>query len=84
MKKKIIIISSIILLIALITTSIYFIFYNPFLDIKLKGKKKITLEVNSEYKEEGASVSGTNNKYKVIGKVNTKKIGSYILTYKIK
>lgn len=84
MKKKIIIISSIILLIALITTPIYFIFYNPFLDIKLKGKKKITLEVNSEYKEEGASVSGTNNKYKVIGKVNTKKIGSYILTYKIK
>lgn len=84
MKKKIIIISSIILLIALITTAIYFIFYNPFLDIKLKGKKKITLEVNTEYKEEGVSVSGTNNKYKVIGKVNTKKLGSYILTYKIK
>ncbi len=84
MKKKIIIISSIILLIALITTSIYFIFYNPFLDIKLKGKKKITLEVNKEYKEPGIITSGTKNKYKVSGKVNTKKLGTYTLIYKIK
>ena len=84
MKKKIIIISSIILLIALITTAIYFIFYNPFLDIKLKGKNKITLEVNTEYKEPGIITSGTKNKYKVTGKVNTKKLGTYILVYKIK
>lgn len=84
MKKKIIIILITILLILAIITSIYFIFYNPFLDIKLKGQKKITLEVNSEYKEPGIKVSGTKNKYKTIGKVNTKKLGNYTLTYKIK
>ena len=83
MKKKKLIILSIIILLLLSITAIVFIFFNPFIKIELKGKKNITLEVNNNYKEPGIKVSGTKNKYKTIGKVNTKKIGKYTITYKI-
>ena len=78
---------SIIILITLFLISLliiaYLIFFNPFISIKLNGKKNITLEVNNKYDELGAKVTGTKNKYKTIGKVNTKKLGTYTITYKI-
>lgn len=82
MKKKTIILITI-LLITLILSTIYLVFFNPFLNLTLKGKEKITLEVNTKYKEPGAIVKGTKNKYKVVGKVNTNKLGKYTLTYKV-
>lgn len=83
MKKKILIISSIILSIIILVVLTTFVFFNPLLKIKLIGKSSITLEVNTNYKEQGVTVTGTNKKYKIQGKVNTKKIGKYTLTYKI-
>lgn len=83
-KRKLKIIITLIIIIMLLTaTAIYFIFYNPFLKIKIKGDN-ITLEVNEEYKELGAKVTGTKNKYTTSGKVNTKKLGTYTITYQIK
>ena len=87
MKKKklkklgIILIIALILLI-LILTVIIFIFFNPLLQIKLNGKDQ-TIEVYSKYKELGAKVSGTKNKYKITGKVNTNKLGTYKIIYKV-
>ena len=80
LKKSII---PIIILLLLILTASCFIFFNPFLKIKINGKN-IKLEVNTEYQEKGAKVSGTKNKYTISGKVNTKKLGTYTLTYKVK
>lgn len=79
--KRIVPIVTILLL--LIIISIYFIFFYPFLKIKINGKD-IKLEVNTKYKEKGATVIGTKNKYTISGKVNTKKLGTYTLTYKVK
>lgn len=83
MKKKTIILITITLLIILILATIYLVFFNPFLKLTLKGKETITLEVNTKYKEPGATVTGTKNKYKISGKVNTNKIGKYTLIYKV-
>ena len=82
MKKKLIIITTILVIFSILITT-YLIFFNPFIKIKLNGKKNITLEVNSEYKEQGVKVLGTKKKYKIQGKVNTKKLGKYTLTYEI-
>ena len=46
-------------------------------DLKLKGEPEITLNINEEYVEEG-----TNFQSEIIGEVNTKKAGTYKLTYK--
>lgn len=83
MKKKIIILIITFLLIILLSLGIIFVFFNPLLNIKLKGNKNITLEVNTKYKEPGVITTGTKKNYKTTGKVNTKKIGKYTLTYKI-
>ena len=77
MKKKFILPTIIITLLIILLVSLYFIFFNPFISISLKGKNKITLEVNNNYQEQGAIVKGTKNKYKITGNVNTKKIGKY-------
>ena len=83
MKKKFVILSIIIIILITLLTSLFFIFFNPFISINLKGKNKITIEVNTDYKEQGAIVKGTKNKYKTIGKVNTKKLGKYTITYQV-
>ena len=83
MKKKIIITIIITSLLLVVTSLITLIFYNPFIKIKIKGQKEITLEVNTKYKEEGVKITGTKNKYSTTGKVNTKKLGQYKITYKI-
>lgn len=75
----------IILFIVVIIFLSYAIF-NPFLKLNIKGGN-YELNVNSEYKENGYKarslfVDLTKN-VKVIGKVNTKKLGKYKLEYKI-
>jgi hypothetical protein len=81
-KKKFIIIIPIIL-ISILTISIIFIFFNPLLKIKLIGKDE-TIEVFTSYKDKGVKIEGTKNKVKTINKVNTNKLGTYTITYKIK
>ena len=53
----------------------------------LNGKNNITLELNSEYIEKGASTYNlfgkTTNKVKVSGNVNNKKVGKYKIKYKV-
>ena len=50
--------------------------------LSLKGDKNITLEVNSEYKEEGTNKSS--NKIQVINSVDSKKVGNTVIIYKLK
>lgn len=56
--------------------------------IKLNGNKNLTINYNKSYKEKGYSASffGKNlsKKVKVDGKVNSKKLGVYKITYKVK
>lgn len=80
LKKKPLII--LILLFIITTFSIVFVFFNPLVSIKPIGKNE-TIEVNTKYKDKGAKVNGSKNKYKISGNVNTNKIGSYIINYKI-
>ena len=70
------------LLIITIGIIIIFIYFNPLISIKLIGKNE-TIEVNTKYKDKGVKIKGTNNKYTKFGKVNTKKIGTYTITYKV-
>lgn len=83
-KKKIFIIS-IILLGCLFAIGFLF-FISKSLTIKMKGDNKVTLEVNSKYIEKGAVAKNLFGKIKVIktGTVNTKKLGTYTITYKAK
>lgn len=83
MKKNFLKLILLSLILIILISIIILIFFNPFIKIKLKGNKSITLEVNNEYKEPGITISGTKNKYKTIGNVNTKKLGKYTITYKI-
>lgn len=52
--------------------------------VKLNGKSNETIEVLKDYKDKGITATYDNKKIsniKMIGKVNTKKIGDYTLTY---
>ena len=56
--------------------------------IKLNGNSVITLKVNEEYKEEGATAKDKKDgdltdKIKITGKVDTKKVGTYYITYTV-
>lgn len=55
--------------------------------LKLNGKNNITIDVFSEYKEEGASartlLQNMNHKIKIDGEVNTSQVGTYKITYSI-
>lgn len=81
-KKLLILIPIIITVILIITTAIIFIFFNPLLKIKLIGKNE-KIEVFSSYKDKGVKIEGTKNKVKITNKVNTNKLGTYTITYKI-
>ena len=81
-KKKLILITLIITTLLVLTTLIIFIFFNPLLQIKLKGKNE-TIEVFTKYKDKGVKIDGTKNKVKINNKVNTNKLGTYTITYKI-
>ena len=83
LKKKVIILIISLFTLLILLLGIIFIFFNPLLQIKLNGKNQ-TIEVFSKYKEQGVKISGTKNKYTKSGKVNTSKLGTYTITYKIK
>ena len=56
--------------------------------ITLKGSKKITLNLNDTYKEEGATATDETDgditsKIVISGKVDTSKAGTYTLTYTV-
>lgn len=58
-------------------------------EIKLKGNEKVSINVGNEYKEEGATANDNydgdlNDKIKINGEVNTKKVGTYEITYSVK
>ena len=85
MKKKknnLILIPIIITIILILITLIIFIFFNPLIKIKLIGKDE-TIEVFTKYKDKGVKIEGTKNKVKIANKVNTNKLGTYTITYKI-
>lgn len=84
MKKKIIVI--IIFSLTIILFILYAMF-NPFLTIELKGKNSYEIKLDETYKENGCKAKSLfldlSNSVKIKGKVNTKKIGTYKLEYKI-
>jgi len=56
--------------------------------ITLKGEKSITIKLNDTYKDEGATATDDKdgditNKIVITGKVDTKKEGTYIITYTV-
>lgn len=81
-KKNLILIPIIITIILMLITLIVFIFFNPLIKIKLIGKDE-TIEVFTKYKDKGVKIEGTKNKVKITNKVNTNKLGTYTITYKI-
>ena len=81
-KKNLILIPIIITIILILIALIIFIFFNPLIKIKLIGKDE-TIEVFTKYKDKGVKIEGTKNKVKIINKVNTNKLGTYTITYKI-
>ena len=57
--------------------------------IKLKGNSVITIKLNETYKEEGATATDNKDgdltdKIEITGKVDTKKEGTYYITYTVK
>lgn len=84
--NKLFIILFIVLLILCILTVIVFYILTP--SIKLIGNKEIKLMINSEYVDQGAEAKylkrDVSSDIKTSGKVNTKKIGNYTITYSIR
>ena len=88
--KKILIITIIIMIILIIITFVYAKFHgiSMFIDLKLNGKKEVTLNLNEEYKEQGAKAKykdiDITKSIKTKGKVDSKKVGKYEITYSVK
>ena len=86
-KLKVILIGSILILLMLFSMVCLFI---PKIEIKINGSKNQTIIVGEKYEELGgeAYLQGffrkENLECKIIGGVNTNKIGKYIITYKAK
>ena len=82
--KKLIIF--IIFFLILVGTGVFLYLMYP--NIKLNGNKQVKLTINSIYVEDGAKAEvlgkDKTKNIKVKGKVNTKKKGTYIITYTIK
>lgn len=85
-KKILVIIVSIIILLLVGLFSLYKFVLIP--QINLKGGNKVVVDYLKEYKEKGYSAKylGKNvtKDVKVSGKVNSKKLGEYKITYKVK
>lgn len=87
--KKYIIITILVIILLIVTS--YFLYNTIYLDytspikIELIGKKEITIDVFSEYKEEGAKATFRNNditkNITIENKVDTNKVGSYEIKY---
>ena len=75
----------IVLLSLLLLFSVYELFLIPKID--LKGKSEIALNYKSKYVEKGYKASylgkDVTKKVKTSGKVNTKKLGTYEIKYKV-
>ena len=88
--KKIGLILLVLIIVIAITSTILYINIhgvNSKLKTKINGKKEVTIEVLSDYKDSGIKATYDNKKIsniKTTGKVNTKKIGDYTITYIIK
>lgn len=86
MSSKVKLIFGGIFLIAIMSLSIIY-FCLPKIDIEINGKRNVTILVNEEYIEEGASatlkkLSGNKElDVKISGKVDTNKVGKYIISY---
>ncbi len=65
-----------------------FLLYNPFLTLKLMGNSTISLEVMTNYDEEGYEAKFLNNDLtkdvKIIPNIDVNKVGEYTITYTIK
>lgn len=90
LKKKVkVLFIAIILLIVLFVVGYYEIHGDvKKLSLKLKGSSKITLELGKKYKEKGAKAyynkKDISSRVKIIGHVNSKKVGTYNIGYIIK
>ena len=90
MVKKSLIIMNIILSIMLLIFSIWFLFFDKNVYIKLKGNETINIDVFSEYIDEGATayykprlLNGEKIKNIILdGNVNTSKVGKYVISYR--
>lgn len=84
--KKNILIWSLIVVLVFVAVGIYNFLLLPQID--LKGKKKIVLNYKEKYKEKGYAASflgdDVTGDVKIHGSVNTKKLGTYKITYTIK
>ncbi len=83
---KLLIIGLIVFFAVLLLVGSYFLFFLP--QIKLKGNKHIVLNYQEKYQEKGYTASFLGNDVtgdvKVKGKVNSKKLGKYEITYRVK
>ena len=83
--KKYFIIGGIILFVFIVAFCIYNFLLLP--EISLKGKKTVVLNYKENYKEKGYNAShlgkDLNDDVKVSGKVNSKKLGTYEITYEV-
>ena len=83
MKKRSLLFILLFGVLAVILFGVYYLIPN----IKLLGGRVLIVDYNSKYKEPGYVVKYKNKKYKskvkVVGEVNTKKLGIYELTYSI-
>ncbi len=88
MKKYLLLI--IIVLLILVGSSLYYILFRDIVEVKLKGESTVRIEYGKEYTEEGIILTNRDvvvesNKYKIDKDTNLdiKKIGDYIIKYKI-
>ena len=84
-KKKWFVIGGIILFVFIVTFCVYNFLLLP--TISLKGKKTVVLNYKENYKEKGYNAShlgkNLNDDVKVKGSVNSKKLGTYEITYEV-
>lgn len=64
--------------------SIYKKYKNDKIAFKLKGKKNLNIEVNSEYEDDGYSMTSSNGNVKLIKNINTGILGKQYVVYELK
>ena len=93
MKKKWYVALTVLIVLIILLVTGYVLYKNIYMNktnllIELNGKNKITINYDDKYKEEGAKASfrsnDISNDIKVKGKVYTKKLGTYKITYSIR
>ena len=86
-RKKVLIVGVFLIFLNILSLIYYVI---PKIKIELNGDKNITINVGEDYQEEGAIAyleklnKNENLKVETEGKVNTDKVGKYIITYRAK